>query len=198
MIVAYRKNNVKYIVRSKVQFDQIVQIDSICINKSGYITSQTTLKGSANEMKFVYDSINRIIESESRTDVYTRYKDINYTFEKSKRIVYQDFNNNETLKIYRFDPSLKMIIESFQIYGTDTVSKTEYKYYKGKIRSILLNDLEENRVADFIAYFYDNNENIRFIQDNLEKQYISPNTGLIDSAFVPDPDVRINYKYYKY
>lgn len=187
LVERLKQNNISYYLKTKMWKDTIVGIDSIKLNSDGYIT----YKRGWETQRFVYDSINRIIEEEYHSDIHYHIKNIRYRLDRKKNQV-QKNSENSILQVYNFDKSYKHLLNSFVIESKDTVKHISYFYKNGKISKVSEDYILEKYIQNKV-YLYDKNNKLKTIIENGETEYISPKTGLIDSS------LRMGHiSYYKY
>lgn len=197
---AYKNNNVEYYLKIVSGKDTIYTIDSVCINRNGLITLERVKKGWFSETKNEYDSINRIIKTEHKSDI--NYK-IGFEYkldEKTGNLIrYSKNKAHKKLKSYEYFKYEKgKLIQQF-VYDEetkDTVRIITYKYNrKNKIIQISKNNLLDKYEVK-TEYKYRPNNTLKQIIDYGEVKYISEKTGLIDSVKQKFPNEKTTYKYF--
>lgn len=146
LIDAYKNNNVEYylkIVRGK---DTIYTIDSVCVNRNGFITLEKEKKGWFREIKNEYDSLNRIIKTEHNSDIHYKIEFEYKLDEKTGNLIkYSKNQTHSKLKSFKYFKFEKGKLTKQFVYNEetkDTVEIITYKYNKEhKIIEISRNNL---------------------------------------------------------
>lgn len=206
LTAAYKKNKVAAYLRVVSGNDTIYRIDSVSINKEGFVTLKQCKHGYSNKTIYQYDQLNRIIECEHHSDVHYKVKTEYQRSEKPNRLTAHNFAYSPSTKSYDKKPGSityfkfgngKLLEETvIDVESKDTIVKILYRYNsKGKIIEISRNMLI-NKEEKEIKYKYRSNNTLREIIENDEVKYISKKTGLIDSIEQKYPNEKTTYTYY--
>lgn len=205
LINSLKKNKVKHYSIYTAFKGSTVYIDSFNVNKEGFVISEVCKNGQFNEEYFTYDSLNRLVEHQFQNDTQFHYKstyEIDTKRNEVKRYFYYKTNGSfekkpSNLVLYKFDKTMSVLLEEIQIYleSKDTISKVDYFYNpKNKIAASKRYNFYD-KYETITTYLYENDTILKQIIEGGKVQYISSETGLIDSVKRRFPDEKIIYKY---
>lgn len=200
-----------YITFIKLYDGEIFKLDSVSLNENGQINSSNNFFSPFHDqLKLTYDSIGRLIEIYDKTDVYNRFRLTYEMYPQERRVIKNliDVSGNKselfTRTTVEYNESRNKILREEETnLGSGETTQTVYTYNNNNLVYLFKNSKDSEKKTKFI--YGKNNKLVRIEETFSQFQkplftlntFLSPNTGLLDSAI----EIRNNEKtiyYYKY